>query len=188
MRRGAPGAPFSCALQEAMTRAIRILLLLCLCGQASAEVYQEPADFLDEVFAGQTPEPQVLWLTGELRDHASAILGHPPSMLRVRYWAASGRSAWILEEIGKEEPITAGFVVAEGRLERVKVLVFRESRGWEIRHPFFTDQFTEAELTGDRELDRNIDGITGATLSVRAMKRLARLALYLDRQARDVAS
>ena len=29
-----------------------------------------------------------------------------------------------------------------------------------------------------------IDGISGATLSVRAMKKLARLALYLDAEAR----
>ena len=164
------------------------LLFALLCGNAAAEVYQKPADFLDEVFAGQTPDPKILWLTGEVREQAGAILGHPPGMLRVRYWAAGeARSAWILEEIGKEEPITAGFVVAEGRLEQVKLLVFRESRGWEIRHPFFTDQFTRARLKGDRDLDRGIDGITGATLSVRAMKRLARLALYLDGQVGDVA-
>ena len=66
-----------------------------------------------------------------------------------------------------------------GRLERVKVLVFRESRGWEVRHPFFTDQFNEIGLTGELDLDRGIDGISGATLSVRALKKLARLALYL---------
>ena len=60
-----------------------------------------------------------------------------------------------------------------------KVLVFRESRGWEVRHPFFTDQFRDAGLTGELALDRNIDGISGATLSVRALSRLARLALYL---------
>jgi hypothetical protein len=70
-------------------------------------------------------------------------------------------------------------VVSGGRLERIKVLVFRESRGWEVRHPFFTDQFRETGLTGDLDLDRDIDGISGATLSVRALKKLSRLALYL---------
>ena len=44
---------------------------------------------------------------------------------------------------------------------------------------FFTDQFNEIGLTGELDLDRGIDGISGATLSVRALKKLARLALYL---------
>ena len=69
-------------------------------------------------------------------------------------------------------------------LERIKVLEFRESRGWEVRHAFFTDQFRAARLTKDRNLDRDIDGISGATLSVRAMKKLAALALYLDGELR----
>jgi hypothetical protein len=59
------------------------------------------------------------------------------------------------------------------------VLIFRESRGWEVRHDFFTDQFKGVTLNDDRELDLPIDNISGATLSVRALTRLARLALYL---------
>ena len=96
----------------------------------------------------------------------------------------------ILEEIGKDLPITVGLVINEGRLEKIKVLVFRESRGEEIRHSFFTDQFKGARLDDKGKLDRTIDGISGATLSVRAMKKLARLALYLDVEVRkqDVSS
>jgi Na+-translocating ferredoxin:NAD+ oxidoreductase RnfG subunit len=59
------------------------------------------------------------------------------------------------------------------------VLEFRESRGWEVRYPFFTDQFVEAKLDQNERLDRNIDGITGATLSVNAVTRIARIALFL---------
>jgi len=102
----------------------------------------------------------------------------------VRYWQAAERSAWILDEIGKDQPITVGVVVNAGRMENIKVLVFRESRGWEIRHPFFTDQFKQASLEADHQLDRQIDGISGATMSVRAMKKLATLALYLDAEIR----
>jgi Na+-transporting NADH:ubiquinone oxidoreductase subunit NqrC len=38
-------------------------------------------------------------------------------------------------------------------------------------------------MNTDRQLDRHIDGISGATLSVRAVKKLALLALYLHKQA-----
>ena len=91
----------------------------------------------------------------------------------------NSRSAWILEEIGKDKPITVGLVVNNNTLERIRVLIFRESRGWEVRYPFFTDQFRGAGLADEHRLDRHIDGISGATLSVRALEKLARLALYL---------
>lgn len=141
--------------------------------------YQSSEDFLTEVFQDSVPEPEIIWFTGKLRDDATAILGHPPGNLRQRYWYRAGRSAWVLEEIGKERPITVGIVVKNNRIERIKVLVFRESRGWEVRYPFFTDQFHGASLAEDNRLDRNIDGISGATLSVRALKKLARVALLL---------
>ena len=139
--------------------------------------YQEPVEFISAAFAGNPPPVQKLWLTKKLKDLATGILGHPPGVLRVSYWERGQRTVWILEEIGKEQPITAGFIIDAGKMETVKVLIFRESRGWEIRHPFFTDQFKDIMLNNDNNLDRKIDGITGATLSVNALTRLARLAL-----------
>jgi Na+-translocating ferredoxin:NAD+ oxidoreductase RnfG subunit len=56
-------------------------------------------------------------------------------------------------------------------------LAFRESRGWEIRYPFFTKQFDQVSLTQKQKLNKTIDNITGATLSVRAVRKLAQLAL-----------
>ncbi|WP_297527638.1 FMN-binding protein [Thiohalobacter sp.] len=162
-----------------------LLLLPLACGPAAARgVYQTPEAFLDEVFAGQVPEARVLWLRGEIRAGVKRILGHRYPSLRIRYWQRGPRTAWILEEIGKEQPITTGVVVENGRIERIRVLVFRESRGYEVRHEFFTRQFDQAGLDEEGRLDRHIDNISGATLSVRAMKKLARLALFLDRQIR----
>lgn len=158
------------------------LLCCALAASAAADVYQEPEDFLRENFASDVPKPAVLWLTGAVREHAKTILGHEPAQMRVRYWRSDQRSAWVLDEIGKEKPITTGIVIEAGRIERIRVLVFRESRGWEVRHTFFTDQFKQRSLTADNRLDGPIDGISGATLSVRAVTNLARLALYLHQQ------
>lgn len=144
---------------------------------AGAAVYQKPDEFLADAFAGDAPAAQALWIKSELKQELSQVLGHPPG-LRVRYWRAGNRTAWILDEIGKDLPITAGIVINDGAIEDVRVLEFRESRGWEIRYPFFTRQFQDARLEGDR-LTQHIDGITGATLSVRAMKRMATAALLL---------
>jgi len=168
---------------------------LCSCGALllwvtlahATGTYQAPEDFLREVFAGQVPAPKKLWITDELKRQIDAIMDHDLGVLRLSYWARDERTAWILEEIGKEQPITTGIVVNAGKVERLKVLIFRESRGWEIRHPFFTDQFHNVGLKPDTQLDRNIDGISGATLSVTAMKKLARLALMLDAWVKDHA-
>lgn len=172
-----------------MWRAIAFLLAFTVSAAPWARgVYQEPSAFIAQAFAGTPPQPAALWYSGAVRTQAERILGHPVAALRERYWARDGRSAWVLEEIGKERPITVGIVVEQGRIAELKVLVFRESRGWEVRYPAFTRQFDQARLTGEQRLDRTIDGISGATLSVRALKKLARLALFLDQQVHGADS
>lgn len=188
-KRACPG-PKSMVQTVVRSRSMRVAalilgttwLLVASSGWARG-VYPQPEEFLREVFAGRVPPPQVLWLTEARQRDIERILGHRYPSLRLRYWAEAARSAWILEEIGKEEPITVGIVVNDKRIELVRVLVFRESRGDEVRHGFFTDQFKGAALESDMRLDRPIDGISGATLSVRAVTKLARLGLYLHAQA-----
>ena len=170
----------------------RIAVLLFLAtGPASAGPggeagrYLEADEYLGSVFTTEVPEPRTLWVTGELRDSVERMLKHRFASLRVRYWYDGTRSAWILDEIGKELPITIGVTVAAGAIDNVQVLEFRESRGWEVRYPFFTDQFASAQLGPDERLDRKIDGISGATLSVRAVTKIARIALLLHDQIED---
>ena len=165
-----------------MRVAFLVLILFSMPVALARGVYLTPEDFIAGAFEGSQPKPRVLWLTKGIRPGVKAILGHDLNVMRLRYWANGSRSAWVLEEIGKEEPITVGIVVDGGRLTQMKVLIYRESRGSEVRHPFFTGQFAGATLGDDMELDRRVDGISGATLSVRALKKLARLALDLDRQ------
>ena len=146
---------------------------------AMERVYQSPESFIAEVFKANPPS-KLVWLTKDAQAVVSDILGHAPRQLRQRYWGDGTRTLWVLEEIGKEELITAGFVVHQGRIEQAKILAYRESRGMEVRYPAFLKQFKGAVLNSDNHLDRTIDGISGATLSVIAMQRMARTALYLD--------
>jgi len=170
----------------------RGVLLLCsavlaaaLGGRAAfAEEYLSRDAFLASAFAGAEPQPHTVWLNDEQRAAARAAVGWVPDALRLRYWSAGERTAWVLEDIGKEKPITLGVVVDGGAIERVEVLAFRESRGWEIRYPFFTEQFHGIRLASDGDLSKPVDGITGATLSVRAVERMSRLALWLGAQVK----
>ena len=165
-----------------------LVLVACLAvaplalGGGGAGRYVAPADYVTGAFPRGAPQASVVWLTGELRARIEEALGHPVSTLRVRGWYDGTTSAWILDEVGKEMPITVGITVADGAVADVRILEFRESRGWEVRYPFFTDQFRLARLADDDRLDRRIDGITGATLSVAAVKRVVRVALLLHEQ------
>jgi hypothetical protein len=144
-------------------------------------VYQKPDEFIKQVFDGEPPNADVLWLSKDLKKQITEILDHKYKGLRIRYWQKDNKTAWILDEIGKEKPITTGFVIKDNQIELVRVLVFRESRGWEVRHDFFTDQFKLAKLKDENQLDKHIDNISGATLSVRAVRKLAQIALLLDK-------
>ncbi len=145
-------------------------------------VYQQPADFIKQVFDNEPPKPSVLWLKKDLKKQLSDILDHKYKGMRIRYWQQQKKTAWVLEEAGKDKLITTGILINEGQIEQVKVLVFRESRGWEVRHDFFTDQFKQAKLKDSNQLSRHIDNISGATLSVRAIRKLAQIALLLDQK------
>ena len=162
--------------------AIVLGVLLCVAAPALADdVYETPAAFLAETFPAGMPEPQLLSLTPAMRSDIARILQHGYNATRVRTWKEGARTAWILEEIGKYKPITVGVVVADGKIETVRVLIYRETHGWEVRHDFFTDQFKGLTLGNDNALSARVDGISGATLSVNALKNVARLALYLDK-------
>jgi len=167
------------------TRRGTTLMLVGMCLHAGSAlggqtVYQKPSEFIAEACGGKLPPARALRLTPARQARIKRLLGREYRPSTVRYWKSGPTTVVILDEIGKTEPITTGFVVENGRLERVKILIYRESHGSEVSRPSFMTQFRDARLRSDGRLDRRIDGIAGATLSVRAVTKLARVALYLD--------
>jgi uncharacterized protein with FMN-binding domain len=73
-----------------------------------------------------------------------------------------------------------GVIIDNHHIVQLQVLAFRESRGWEVKHSFFTDQFITSTLSTEQTLSQSIDGISGATLSVNALTKIAQLALFFD--------
>ena len=169
-------------LTQKIIQTLLVLSLLSLPVLAKSGVYQTAEDFLVDTFAQNVPSASVLWITKSRRAVLSDILQHAPRQLRMRYWQQAEKTVWILEEVGKDEIITTAYVIEKNVIQRVKVLIFRESRGWEVRYSFFTQQFINLGLLDNQQLNGTIDNISGATLSVRALKKLARVALYLQSQ------
>lgn len=167
-------------------RKIFFVLLLTLSLPAlvfPASVYETQEEFLSRAFHETPPEPGLLWLSGDRKSVVRQLLGHDYSALRLRYWCQAGRSAWILDEIGKELPITVGVIIENDYIRNLRVLTYRENRGGEVATPAFTDQFNQAALEGNHELNVKIDSISGATLSVQALTRLAAMALFLHAES-----
>jgi len=143
-------------------------------------IYQTPQDFLEESFNGHEFTQKTIWLNKEKKQAISRILQHQPQFIRVKYWSLGTKTAWVLNEIGKEKAITVGIIIDQSSIQKLKVLTFRESRGWEVKHDFFTHQFSGLKLNDQQQLSETVNGISGATLSVRALKKMARVALYLN--------
>lgn len=159
------------------------MLLLALSSQLlhADTVYQTQEDYLKESFKEEI-KPAVLWLDKPTQDEITKILGHAYPQARLRYWRKADTSVWILEEIGKEYPITAAFTINGEKIARAQVLIYRETRGMEIHLPSFLAQFKENKIDGNKLVNK-IDGIAGATMSVNAMVKMAQVALLLNKKA-----
>ena len=167
---------------------LKILLFLSLTvsfSSAYAEEYQSNDAFLNQTFNNSIPKPKLFWVSKEIKPIVEKILQHKAGFLRTRYWQDDSKSVWILDEIGKIKPITVAVIVEQHKIKQLKVLAFRESRGWEVKHAFFTDQFKDLSLNEALRLSTPIDGISGATLSVRALNKIAQLALFFDQKINE---
>jgi hypothetical protein len=140
---------------------------------------QSPEQFVETVF-GQLPAEQKIRLSGDVQKGVQKAYGGRYPGFSVSYWQKEDRLVWVLKASGKHGFVHAGLVTREGRLEQIKVLSSKEQRGRGIETPRFLDQFTGVGLKEGAELDRQIDGISGATYSVNAVRKMATVALYLD--------
>jgi Na+-translocating ferredoxin:NAD+ oxidoreductase RnfG subunit len=86
----------------------------------------------------------------------------------------------IVDEIGRDQAIT--FIVGIGpdlKVKKVALMVFRETRGWEVQDARFTNQFRGRTARDPLQVGADIIGISGATLSSRAFCRGTRKALLI---------
>ncbi len=166
------------------TLAVPALLLgFGLAGKALAidDIYETQDAFLAETFGAAVPPPKFLDLDAAAQSQINAALGHNYQQARLRYWKANGKTAWVIEDKGKEgyQLTTAAFAVKGGAIDIARVLIYRESHGEEVAQASFLNKFSGARIAGS-QLDRKIDSISGATLSVLMMQRMARAAIVLD--------
>ena len=88
--------------------------------------------------------------------------------------------AVIQETIGKHRPITYMVgVTPEGRVSDIEILVYRESKGSEVRMKRFNSQYEGKTPLDPIRINKDIINITGATMSVRSVSAGVKRALVL---------
>ena len=88
--------------------------------------------------------------------------------------------AVIQETIGKHRPITyiVG-VTPDGKVFDIEILVYRESKGSEVRMKRFNSQYEGKTTLDPIRINKDIINITGATMSVRSVSAGVKRALVL---------
>jgi len=96
---------------------------------------------------------------------------------------------FMLDVIGESLPITFAIgVTVDGALQDVQVRVFREPQGEAIQEKRFRRQFVGKHSKDPITLDKDIDAISGATISSRSATFAARKGLLLAEVVRGRAS
>ena len=91
------------------------------------------------------------------------------------YWTITQKDTTIAyalmdNVLGKSMPITFLVIVGiDGRIIISKVIKYREAYGGEVGNKNWLAQFTHFSDTSDFKVGKNIDGISGATISVNSL-------------------
>lgn len=147
-----------------------VVLLVCLCtptGALKAEVFFTP-EAAKEALWGDTPmTPTPITLTKAQQKSIQKASKVRVNSREVNAWkSADGGWFWIDQVVGKHEFIDMAVAInPDGTIKGLKVMTYRESYGDEVKHPKWLAQFIGRDNAGHLKVDREIDNISGATLS-----------------------
>ena len=158
-------------------------LLLILATISTSAFSEEIADKNRFLMSGldvkELPGHSYIIINEDIQDNIKKILKDTYHLPIIKYWKAGNKVGFVLEAIGKHEFITTGYIVENNKIIDAKVLVYRENYGYEIEHDYFLDQIRGNSVKKNGKLVKSIANISGATLSVKAMRKLSKLSLYL---------
>lgn len=157
-----------------------------LAASGDAQVYYSVRGLLAEQFRqSELVDFQRIQLTDQDRELLEKRLGQKLERKEYTFYVAHSGDhvdgyALFDREIGQHEYIDfATFFDGEGRVTRVEVVAYREPYGEGIRSKRFRKQFVGKEAASGFRPGHDIDVISGATLSARAMAKAVKRATLL---------
>lgn len=150
------------------------------------EIYMSPEEAAKLMFPdSEQVEATTLVLTPEQKKTVEERIGwqFPEDSFECFIGRSNGKVdgwAMIQHTIGKHKPMTYMVGVdADGEVLNVEVLIYRESRGSEVRTDRFNYQYEGKTLYDPIRINRDIINISGATMSVRSMSAGVKRVLVL---------
>ena len=139
---------------------------VAICQPAQAAVYLTVEQAQALMFGDKALVPLPLALTTQdvaTIERESATHYFPGSL---RAWKAPDGYFFVDEVIGKHDLITYAVAIGtDGKVRQVEILEYRESYGGEIRSAGWRRQFTGRSHADPVQIGRDIQNISGATLS-----------------------
>jgi Na+-translocating ferredoxin:NAD+ oxidoreductase RnfG subunit len=161
-----------------VTFAAGLLALLGAALPAHATEYWSPKTLLGEFFkTSKKVSPRTVTLSDGEAVEIARKLGTEPARMQRKFSVYVGEAdgkrtgfALLDAEIGLHEPIDFGVRFDErGVVERVEIMAYREAYGEEVRGERFRKQFVGKTAADPITAGKDIDIISGATLSSRSV-------------------
>lgn len=141
------------------------------------QVYYTPRDLLADFFrTSQNVTYKKVALDAGEKQRLQHRLGYVPARGSYTFYVATSGGghvdgyAFIDEERGEHLPITFAVKLSpEGKVLRQEIVIYREARGDEVRDQRFRAQFVGKSARDAIDTDQDIQAVSGATISSRAM-------------------
>ncbi|MCZ7586546.1 MAG: FMN-binding protein [Deltaproteobacteria bacterium] len=161
---------------------------------AAEHVYIKREQVLSRFFASsERVDYARLTLTDAQTRAFSGALGYTaPRKEFVVYFGKTGGTidgyAVIDNELGKFEPITFAVLARpDGSIGDVAVMVYREEIGHEVKEESYLKQYRGKKFSDPLRTGRDLDGITGATISCHSIAKGVKRALWVVQTYRETA-
>ena len=140
---------------------------VAICAPAHALVYMSVEQAQQVMYQGSALTALPLALTSDqiaAIEHDSGVKVYAGSL---RAWRADDGGYFFVDAVvGKHDLITyAVALTAEGRVRQTEILEYREAYGGEVRNAHWRAQFTGRQHGDQVRIGRDIQNISGATLS-----------------------
>ena len=177
------------------TAAGALLVLRPGVGRAQEGLFLKPEDAPRQLFPDLSDvSERVIAVTPALQARIRELMGRSPSMWEPAYRTFTAKQGErvlgftvVVEEIGKHRPITfAVGIDPDGAVHDLAVLAYREAYGGEVRERRFLTQYAGRKASAPLMPYRDIQNISGATLSVQSTGRAVKKAVAVLKAAGDV--
>lgn len=166
------------------------LLLLCLSILLPLSLFAEDVQYekiylstpaaLIQSFGATPPTLNTITIPTQNRDQLKKESGLSFRSSFYTYYKDKTGTGFVLNETGKYYPITLFVKISpEGKVVYTAVLIYREHIGAGVRKKRFLKQFLGRSREDKLMVDRDINGISGATISSWSVSTAVKKALYL---------